>query len=187
MPYGRSKLAVDWMIGDFCRAHGIGAVSLRYFNVAGADPQGRTGQSTPQATHLIKRACQAVLGRVPHLDIFGTDFETPDGTGVRDYIHVSDLVEAHLLALEALEAGTKAETYNCGYGRGTSVREIIAAVERVTGSKVPVKEGPRRAGDPAMVVADASKLAKAFGWTPQHDGIDTIVGSAFEWERRFNR
>jgi len=128
-PYGRSKLMTEWMLQDTAKAHDFRYVALRYFNVAGADPKGRTGQSTPRATHLIKRAAQAALGRVSHLDIFGTDYPTPDGTGVRDYIHVTDLVEAHLLALDALRGGAAADVFNCGYGRGLSVREIITAVE----------------------------------------------------------
>ena len=185
-PYGRSKLMTEWMLADAAKAYDFRYVALRYFNVAGADPKGRTGQSTPRATHLIKRASQAALGRVPHLDIFGTDFPTPDGTGVRDYIHVSDLIAAHLLALDALRAGSKPEVFNCGYGRGLSVREIISAVERAAKVKLPVKEAPRRAGDPPMLVADSSKLQKTLGWTPKHADIDEIVGSAFAWERRFN-
>lgn len=185
-PYGRSKLMTEWMLADAAKAYDFRYVALRYFNVAGADPKGRTGQSTPRATHLIKRASQAALGRVLHLDIFGTDFPTPDGTGVRDYIHVSDLIAAHLLALDALRAGGKPEIFNCGYGRGLSVREIISAVERAAKVKLPVKEAPRRAGDPPMLVADSSKLQKTLGWKPSHADIDEIVGSAFAWERRFN-
>jgi UDP-glucose 4-epimerase len=182
-PYGRSKLMTEWMLRDIAAAHPFRFMALRYFNVAGADPAGRTGQSTPRATHLIKRACQAALGRVPALDIFGTDFDTPDGTGVRDYIHVSDLIAAHLLALDALASGAESNVYNCGYGRGLSVREIIAAMERVSGVKVPAREGPRRAGDPGMLVADSSKLTRQLGWTPRHGDIDEIVKSAFAWEK----
>lgn len=185
-PYGRSKLMTEWMLRDTAAAHDFRFVALRYFNVAGADPAGRTGQSTPRATHLIKRACQAALGRISHLDIFGTDFATPDGTGVRDYIHVSDLVAAHLLALDALRAGANPDIYNCGYGRGLSVREIISAVERVSGLKVAAHEGPRRAGDPAMLIANSTKLKETLGWTPKYADIDVIVRAAFEWERRFN-
>jgi UDP-glucose 4-epimerase len=183
-PYGRSKLMTEWMLRDIAAAHPFRFMALRYFNVAGADPAGRTGQSTPRATHLIKRASQAALGRVPALDIFGTDFDTPDGTGVRDYIHVSDLIAAHLLALDALASGAESNVYNCGYGRGLSVREIIAAVERVAGVKVPAHEGPRRAGDPGMLVADSSKLTRQLGWTPRHGDIDEIVKSAYAWEKR---
>jgi UDP-glucose 4-epimerase len=183
-PYGRSKLMSEWMLRDIAKAHPFRFVALRYFNVAGADPAGRTGQSTPRATHLIKRSCQAALGRAPALDIFGTDFPTPDGTGVRDYIHISDLIAAHLKALDALASGAESDVYNCGYGRGLSVREIVQAVERVSGLKVPTREGPRRPGDPAMLVADSGKLKRTLGWTPQHGDIDEIVKSAFEWERR---
>jgi len=185
-PYGRSKLMSEWMLQDTAKAHDFRYIALRYFNVAGADPLGRTGQSSPQATHLIKRACQAALGRISHLDVFGTDFDTPDGTGVRDYIHVSDLIAAHLLALDALRADRQADVFNCGYGCGMSVREIISAVERVCGHKLPVKASPRRAGDPAILVADSTKLQRTLGWKPQHADIDSIVLGALEWERRFN-
>lgn len=183
-PYGRSKLMTEWMLRDAAEAGDIEYVILRYFNVAGADPKGRTGQSTPRATHLIKRACQAALGREPHLGIYGTDYPTPDGTGIRDYIHVSDLVDAHALALKHLRGGGKPDIFNCGYGRGFSVREIVASVERTCGHKVPVREMPRRPGDLAAVVSDPSKLKRALGWTPRHDAIDTIVASAFAWESR---
>jgi len=183
-PYGRSKLMTEWMLRDASHAGNIDYVILRYFNVAGADPQGRTGQSTPRATHLIKRACQAALGRESYLGIYGTDYPTPDGTGIRDYIHVSDLVDAHALALKHLRGGGKSDIFNCGYGRGFSVREIAAAVERACGHAVPVREMPRRAGDLAAVVSDSSKLKRELGWVPRHDAIDTIVASAFAWESR---
>jgi UDP-glucose 4-epimerase len=185
-PYARSKLMTEWMLEDVSRASGLRYVALRYFNVAGADPKGRTGQSTPRATHLIKRACQVALGRVPYLDIFGTDYPTPDGTGVRDYIHVTDLIDAHLLAIDALRAGHGSDVYNCGYGRGLSVREVVQAVERVTGAPLPLREGPRRPGDPAALVADPAKIKQALNWTPRHDDLDEIVRSALAWERRFN-
>ncbi len=185
-PYARSKLMTEWMLEDVSKASGLRYAALRYFNVAGADPKGRTGQSTPRATHLIKRACQVVLGRVPHLDIFGIDYPTPDGTGVRDYIHVTDLIDAHLLALDALRAGRESDVYNCGYGRGLSVREVVRAVERVSGAPLPVREGPRRPGDPAALVADPSKIKTSLGWTPRHEDLDEIVRSALAWERRFN-
>jgi UDP-glucose 4-epimerase len=159
---------------------------LRYFNVAGADPQGRTGQSTPKATHLIKRAAQVALGRVSHLDIFGTDYPTQDGTGVRDYIHVTDLAAAHLLALDALRAGGPSATYNCGYGRGLSVRDVVTGVERVVGRRLPVLESARRPGDPPVLVSDPSRIKGALGWVPRHDDLDEIIGSAIAWERRFN-
>ena len=148
--------------------------------------QGRTGQSTPRATHLIKRACQAALGRVPHLEVFGTDFPTRDGTGVRDYIHVSDLVAAHALALDHLAAGGQSLTLNCGYGRGFTVREVISAVERVAGHAIPVVNGPRRAGDPPSIVANSAKLKQLLQWQPRYDNLDTIATHAFAWERRLN-
>jgi UDP-glucose 4-epimerase len=185
-PYGRSKLMTEWMLADAAHAHDFHYVALRYFNVAGADPEGRTGQSTPRATHLIKRACQAALGRIPRLDIFGTDFPTPDGTGVRDYIHVADLVDAHVLALASLRGGGPSAVYNCGYGRGLSVREIVRSVETVSSHPVPVAMGPRRAGDPPMIVANATKLRTDLGWRPRFADLDTIVGSAFAWESRLN-
>ena len=185
-PYARTKLMMEWMLEDAARAHALRFVALRYFNVAGADARGRSGQSGPQATHLIKRAAQAALGRIPHLDIFGTDYPTPDGTGVRDYIHVSDLAEAHLLALDALRSGAASDTYNCGYGCGLSVRQVIESVERVTGKKLPVKLGPGRPGDPPTLISDPTRLKSELGWHPSHDNLDEIVRSALEWERRFN-
>ena len=185
-PYGRSKLMTEWMLEDVARAHDFRFVALRYFNVAGADPEGRTGQSTPRATHLIKRACQVALGRVPHLDIFGTDYPTPDGTGVRDYIHVSDLVAAHLIALDHLAKGGESVALNCGYGRGASVREVINAVSRVVGRELPAVELPRRPGDPPALVADATRLKTDFGWRPKHDDLHEIISTAYEWERRLN-
>jgi UDP-glucose 4-epimerase len=185
-PYARSKLMTEWILEDAARAHGFTYAALRYFNVAGADPRGRSGQSTPRATHLIKRACQVALGRVRELDIFGTDYPTPDGTGVRDYIHVTDLVDAHLRALDHLRAGKPSLTCNCGYGHGTSVREIVRVVERVAGRTLPVRETGRRAGDPATLIADATILRRALGWTPRYDDLDVIAAHAFEWERRLN-
>jgi UDP-glucose 4-epimerase len=185
-PYARSKLMTEWMLEDASRAHDLRHMVLRYFNVAGADPKGRTGQSSPRATHLIKRAAQAALGRVPHLDIFGTDYPTRDGTGVRDYIHVSDLVDAHLLALDALRSGAPSSTFNCGYGHGASVREVISTVEKVIGRPLLVHEGPRRAGDPPELIADPSRIKATLGWKPQRDDLGEIVRSALDWERRFN-
>jgi UDP-glucose 4-epimerase len=183
-PYGRSKLMTEWMLQDVAQASRMRYVALRYFNVAGADPLGRTGQSTPQATHLIKRACQTVLGRHPYLGIFGVDFATPDGTGIRDYIHVSDLVAAHALALDHLRSGGDSGVFNCGYGHGFSVREVINAVEAVAGHKMEVRELPRRPGDPAAVVANPSKLKNGLGWRPQYDSLDQIVRHALAWESR---
>jgi UDP-glucose 4-epimerase len=185
-PYGRSKLMTEWMLEDCARAYDFRYVALRYFNVAGADPAARTGQSSPLATHLIKRGCQAALGRVSHLDIFGTDYPTPDGTGVRDYIHVSDLAAAHGLALDYLRNDGPAISMNCGYGHGASVREVIGAIERVIGRNLPVREGPRRAGDPASLVSDSRLIRATLGWEPRHDSLDEIVTHAYAWERRLN-
>lgn len=185
-PYGRSKLMTEWMLEDASKAHDLCHIVLRYFNVAGADHAGRSGQSSRRATHLIKRASQVALGRVPHLDIFGTDYPTPDGTGIRDYIHVNDLAHAHILALDYLRAGGISTVMNCGYGHGSSVREVIAAVERVTGKLLPVREAPRRAGDPPWLVSDAKKISQVLGWKPRYDDLDDIVRTAYEWERRLN-
>jgi UDP-glucose 4-epimerase len=183
-PYARSKLMMEWMLEDVSRAHALRHMTLRYFNVAGADPKGRTGQSTPKATHLIKRAAQVALGRAPHLDIFGTDYPTPDGTGIRDYIHVSDLVEAHLLALDALRGGAASATYNVGYGRGLSVRDIVRGVEQVIGRPLATNESPRRAGDPPVLISDPSRIKAELGWQPHHDDLSEIIRSALEWERQ---
>jgi UDP-glucose 4-epimerase len=185
-PYGRSKLMTEWMLEDSARAYDFRYIVLRYFNVAGADAKGRTGQTSPRATHLIKRASQVALGRIPYLDIFGTDYPTADGTGVRDYIHVSDLVGAHMLALDYLRDGGGPAVMNCGYGHGASVRDVIASMERVTGHKLPVRESPRRAGDPPWLVADARKIREVLGWQPKHDDLDEIVASAYAWEQRLN-
>lgn len=186
-PYGRSKLMIEWVLRDAARAHDFHFFALRYFNVAGADPKGRTGQSTPRATHLIKRACQAALGREPYLEIFGQDYPTPDGTGVRDYIHVTDLISAHLLALDHLRGGGESSIFNVGYGRGSSVREIIDIAEEVAGKQIPVRESQRRLGDPASLVADSSRLKDRLNWKPQYDDIKTIVRTAYEWERQLNQ
>jgi len=183
-PYGTSKLMSEIMLHDAGRAHDLRFVVLRYFNVAGADPKLRTGQSTPNATHLIKVACEAAVGRRPKLDIFGTDYPTPDGTCVRDYIHVSDLARAHSAALGYLRRGGASATFNCGYGHGHSVLEVIDAVKRVSGVNFPVDTGPRRAGDPASLVADVARLRATLDWRPQFDNLDTIVQHALAWERR---
>jgi UDP-glucose 4-epimerase len=185
-PYAKSKLMTEWMIEDCSRAYDFRHAILRYFNVCGADPRGRAGQISPVPTHLIKRALLVALERLPVLDIFGTDYSTPDGTGVRDYIHVTDLAAAHLLALDALRDGARSTSYNCGYGRGLSVREIVAAVENVIGHRLPVREAPRRPGDPPVLIADPSRIKTALGWQPKHDDIRDIVTSALEWERRSN-
>ena len=182
-PYGRSKLMTEMMLADVAAAHPITYGVLRYFNVAGADPRKRSGQSSPMATHLIKVAAQAALGQRDHVSIFGTDFPTPDGTGVRDYIHVTDLAEAHALLLGYLKAGGASTTMNCGYGRGYSVREVIETVRQVAGVDFKVVEGPRRAGDPAAIVAKADKVRQVLGWTPAHADLSEIVTAALAWER----
>lgn len=181
-PYGRSKLMTELMLADVAAAHPITYGALRYFNVAGADPKKRSGQSTPEATHLIKVTAQAALGQRDHVGIFGTDFPTPDGTGVRDYIHVTDLVDAHALLLGYLRQGGASVTLNCGYGQGYSVRQVIDMVHRVSGVDFEVREGPRRPGDPASVVARADKVRELLGWTPAHADLEEIVRGAYEWE-----
>jgi UDP-glucose-4-epimerase len=183
-PYGTSKLMSEIMLHDTARAHDLRFVVLRYFNVAGADPKGRTGQATPAATHLIKVACEAALGRRPGLDVFGTDYPTPDGTALRDYIHVSDLVRAHSAALAHLRRGGNSMTFNCGYGRGASVLEVLDSVRRVSGCDFPVSVADRRDGDPAELVADAKRIRETLDWRPRYDDLDTIVGHALAWERR---
>lgn len=182
-PYGASKLMTEQMLRDAGPAHGLRSVILRYFNVAGADAAGRTGQATPTATHLIKVACQALLGRRPALSLFGTDYPTADGTCIRDYIHVSDLAEAHVLALLHLRRGGESLTLNCGYGRGASVLEVVRTLEEVSGEKVPVVVADRRAGDPPQLVAGADRIRERLGWVPKHDRLDEIVISALAWER----
>jgi UDP-glucose 4-epimerase len=183
-PYGRSKLMVEWMLEDTSRAHELRYIALRYFNVAGFDPGGRAGQPRRQVPHLIKRAAQVALGRVDHLDIFGTDYPTRDGTAVRDYIHICDLVDAHLLALDHLRGGAGMGVYNCGYGTGSSVLDVTAAFERATGRVLPVRNAPRRQGDPPSVIADPARLRTKLGWEPHFNRLDTIVQSALEWESR---
>lgn len=182
-PYGRSKLVTEWVLRDASNAHPFRYVALRYFNVAGADPKGRTGQSTPDASHLIRRACLAALGKIERVDIFGTDYPTRDGSGVRDYIHVTDLVSAHLSALEYLRSGGESVTLNCGYGLGFSVREVIAAVSRIAGRPVPARPAARRPGDPPEVIADPSRLKRLFNWIPKYENLDDIVASAYRWEQ----
>jgi UDP-glucose 4-epimerase len=182
-PYGRSKLMTEWMLADVAAAHPFTYGALRYFNVAGADPKKRSGQSTPAATHLIKVTAQAALGQRDHVGIFGTDFPTPDGTGVRDYIHVADLVEAHALLLGYLRAGGASTVCNCGYGRGYSVRQVIDMVRKVSGVDFEVREGPRRPGDPASVVARADRVRELLGWQPAHADLEEIVSAAYEWEK----
>ncbi len=183
-PYGTSKLMSEIMLHDAGKAHGLRFVILRYFNVAGADPRGRTGQSSPGATHLIKVACETALGKRAKMAVYGTDYPTPDGTCVRDYIHVSDLVRAHSAALGHLRRGGASATFNCGYGRGSSVIEVIDAVRRASGRDFPVEIADRRPGDPAALVANVERIGKARPWQPQFQDIDTIVAHAFAWERK---
>jgi len=185
-PYGRSKLMVEWMLEDSSHAYDFRYVALRYFNVAGADPKGRLGQSTPNATHLIKRGVQTALGRYPSMDVFGEDYPTRDGTCVRDYIQVSDLIDAHLAALRYLRAGGAAIVCNCGYGHGATVKEVIEVVKRVSGIDFRVNKVGRRAGDPAAIVARADRVREVLGWRPQRDDLDAIVLQALEWERRLH-
>ena len=182
-PYGRSKLMTEWMLADTAKAHGLAYVALRYFNVAGADPKGRSGQSTPAATHLIKVAAEAALGKRARLEVFGTDYPTPDGSCLRDYIHVSDLADAHIAALDHLRRGGGNLTLNCGYGRGYSVLEVIEVVRRVSGVDFPVAMSPRRAGDPAAIVARADRIRHELGWSPKRDDLPGIVEAALAWER----
>lgn len=182
-PYGTSKLMTEFMLADVARAHDFSYVALRYFNVAGADPGGRAGQSTPQATHLIKVACETALGERPHMEVFGTDYPTPDGTCIRDYIHVKDLARAHMHALSHLRARGASEIFNCGYSRGASVLEVVDAVRRVAEVDFEVRLSPRRAGDPAAIVASSAKIRDVLGWKPEYDDLDTIVAQAFAWER----
>jgi UDP-glucose 4-epimerase len=184
-PYGSSKLMTETMLGDTARAHPFNYGALRYFNVAGADPQARSGQSTAGATHLIKVAVEAALGKRGHVSVYGTDYATPDGTGVRDYIHVADLAAAHVLALEALIADSERSfVMNCGYGRGFSVLEVLDAVDRVTNLKIERKLEPRRAGDPDALVADNRRITSTLGWEPRFADLETIVGHALAWERK---
>ena len=186
-PYGWSKLMTEQMLSDACNVHDLNHCALRYFNVAGADPQARSGQSTAGATHLIKVAVEAALGKRDHVSVFGTDYETPDGTGVRDYIHVSDLAAAHVLALEELIAQPgKSMTMNCGYGRGFSVLEVLDAVDRVIGRTLDRRIEPRRAGDPDSLVSDPARIRATLPWQPQHNDLDTIIAHALAWERKLS-
>ncbi len=183
-PYGTSKLMSEWMLRDTAAAHPLRYVALRYFNVAGADPQARMGQRTPEATHLIKVSCQAALGMRDAVSVFGTDYETPDGTGIRDYIHIEDLASAHLAALAYLEKGGNSTMINVGYGQGSSVREVISTVKKVSGVDFPVSEAPRRPGDPAMLVARAGRIRELLGWVPRFNDLTTIVADAWRWESK---
>lgn len=183
-PYGGSKLMSEAMLRDLCAAGDMTHVALRYFNVAGSDPEGRIGQSTPEATLLIKVACEAAVGKRPGVSVFGTDYPTADGTGIRDYIHVEDLADAHLKALDYLHRGGESVTLNCGYGHGFSVREVLDAVARANDAPIDVREEPRRAGDPPALVADASRIRERLGWTPRFDDLDVIVRTSLAWERK---
>jgi UDP-glucose 4-epimerase len=186
-PYGTSKLMTELMLADTARAHNLRYIALRYFNVAGADPKGRTGQSTPRATHLIKVACETALGKRPRMEVFGTDYATPDGTCIRDYIHVTDLARAHLAALAHLRKGGASDIVNCGYSRGYSVLEVIGAVKKASGCDFAVSLSARRPGDPASIVAASSKIRDLLGWRPQHDDLDGIVRDALAWEGHLAR
>ncbi|WP_082735772.1 UDP-glucose 4-epimerase GalE [Polycladidibacter stylochi] len=186
-PYGTSKLMTEQMLKDAANAHNFRFTALRYFNVAGADPLGRTGQSTLNATHLIKVACEAVLGSRSHLSVFGSDYNTPDGTGVRDYIHVSDLADAHYLALKRLLNGGDSLIMNVGYGEGYSVKQVIEAVKKVSDVDFEVRLQPRRDGDAAEIIADNSQIQANLNWQPQFDDLKTIVSHALEWERSLQK
>lgn len=186
-PYGSSKLMSEIILRDVSNAFPMRHVALRYFNVAGADPKGRTGQSTPRATHLIKVAAETALGKRASMSVFGTDYETPDGTCLRDYIHVTDLVGAHVAALAHLRQGGASDVFNCGYGRGFSVLEVIDAVKRMSGRDFKVDLAPRRPGDPACIVAGSDKIRRTLGWTPRYADLDTIVAHALAWEAQLPR
>lgn len=186
-PYGTSKLMSEWMLRDLSAASSLRHVVLRYFNVAGSDPGGRIGQSTRAATLLVKVACEAAVGKRSHVSVFGTDYPTQDGTGVRDYIHVADLASAHLRAVDYLRDGGASTTLNCGYGHGFSVREVLAMVERVSGRKLDIREEPRRAGDPPTLVAEASRVRRVLAWQPRLDDLEQIVSTSLAWERKLAR
>jgi UDP-glucose 4-epimerase len=183
-PYGTSKLMTEWMLRDLAAASALRYVILRYFNVAGSDPGGRIGQSTRRATLLTKVACEAAVGKRPHVSIYGTDYPTADGTGVRDYIHVEDLASAHLQAMDYLGGGGESTLLNCGYGHGYSVRDVLDAVERVHGRPLTIREEPRRAGDPPTLVARSELIRSVLGWRPRYDDLDFIVRTSLDWERK---
>ncbi len=182
-PYGLSKLMSEWMLRDLAAASDLRYVALRYFNVAGSDPAGRIGQSTKEATLLVKVACEAAVGKRDHIAIFGTDYPTPDGTGVRDYIHVEDLANAHLKALDYLDGGGDSQVLNVGYGHGYSVREVLEMVEQVAELKLDIREEPRRAGDPPTLIAAADRIREVLGWQPEYDDMKIIVETSLNWER----
>jgi len=186
-PYGRSKLMTEWILNDAAAAHRLGVVALRYFNVTGADPEGRTGQSTPNATQLVKVASEAATGLRDEVIIFGQDYDTPDGTCIRDYIHVTDLVDAHVRALRYLEAGGESQVLNCGYGHGFSVIEVLDKVQEVSGANFVIRTGPRRPGDPPEVFADVSRIRDVLAWRPSHDDLTEMVASTVRWENALAR
>ncbi|MBF0333095.1 MAG: UDP-glucose 4-epimerase GalE [Alphaproteobacteria bacterium] len=183
-PYGRTKLAVEWMLGDFARAYGIGWVALRYFNAAGADPDGEIGEAHDPETHLIPLALDAAAGRRPEIAVFGSDYPTPDGTCVRDYVHVADLASAHLLALAHLDRGGASGAYNLGNGAGFSVAQVIEAAGRVVGRPVPTRMAPRRVGDPPRLVSDSSRARAELGWRPARPDLDVMIADAWRWHRK---
>lgn len=183
-PYGTSKLMTEWILRDAAAAHGLRSVTLRYFNVSGADPGGRAGQATRNPTHLLEVASQVATGRRPEIAIYGDDYPTPDGTCIRDYIHVSDLAAAHVAALDYLESGGESRILNCGYGRGYSVRDVLAAMEHAAGRRLNTRIAPRRPGDPAALVAKVDRIRIVLDWTPRYNDLDTIVSTALAWERR---
>jgi UDP-glucose 4-epimerase len=183
-PYGRSKLMTEWMLQDVSNAHDFSYVALRYFNVAGASSTGKIGQSTPKATHLIKTAAEVVAGKRKGMSIFGNDYPTPDGTCVRDYIHVDDLAQAHLDALNYLESNIKSQILNCGYGHGFSVKEVLNTVESITGEKLNTEMAPRRDGDAVTLISKAQKIKNVLGWIPKYDDLPYIVRSAIDWEKK---
>ncbi len=183
-PYGASKLMIEQMLRDFDTAHGLRSISLRYFNAAGADPAGETGEAHDPETHLIPLVLDAAAGVRPEIVVYGDDYDTPDGTCIRDYIHVTDLAAAHVLGLRALEEGAKTAAYNLGNGRGFSVKEVIDTARAVTGREIPVRMGPRRAGDPPRLVGDAARIRKELNWQPQHASLEAMIGTAWKWHQR---
>lgn len=186
-PYGRSKLMVEQALADYDKAYGLKSVCLRYFNAAGADPEGQLGERHEPETHLIPLVLQAASGRRPHINVFGRDYNTPDGTCIRDYIHIADLCEAHWLAVQSLMNGGQSQAYNLGNGNGFSVQEVIDTARRVTGRNIKIVDGPRRAGDPARLVADARQARERLGWKPQYADLATIIEHAWQWETGFNK
>ncbi|NKB55948.1 MAG: UDP-glucose 4-epimerase GalE [Alphaproteobacteria bacterium] len=183
-PYGKSKLMTENMLQDVATASDLRFIALRYFNVAGADPDGRSGQSTPNATHLIKAACEVACGARESVTIFGDDYDTPDGTGVRDFIHVSDLAQAHVAALDHLAEGGGSNVMNCGYGRGYSVKQVLDTLRNVSGGDFRIETGPRRPGDVGEIYAESKRIRDVLGWIPQYDDLEKIVASAYAWEQR---